>query len=391
MLPSCSCITLRKRLGLQQYRGTQREEGQVVKAYRFKLNPNRQQRYALARTLDVCRELYNDCLYQRKLQRISYYDQKKELPALKQAFPVHKSVYAQVLQNVLDRLDKSFKNFFRSGFGFPRFKGVNRFDSFTYPQSGFALTGKQLSLSKIGNIKVRLSRRLPTDAVVKTCTIKRSGGGWFATLVFEYKAAPLPANDLAVGIDVGITSFATFSDGAVIQNPRFYQKAQAPLRVAQRRIARRNKGSNRWRKAVILLKKIHEPIANQRKDFLHKHSTAVVRKYGAIVVEALNVSGMSRGNLAKQILDCSWSEWFRQLAYKAEEAGRQFIAVDPKYTSQTCPECGFVSRENRKTQADFCCVSCGYSANADYVGSVNILARKEPSGANVGRLSPCVA
>ena len=363
----------------------------MKKAYRFKLNPNRQQRYALTRTLDVCRELYNDALYERKMHRVSCYDQIKELPALKVAFPIHKQVYSQVLQSVLDRLDKAFKNFFRSGFGFPRFKGVRRFDSFTYPQSGFALTGKQLSLSKIGNIKVRLSRELPTDAIVKTCTIKRSVNGWFATLVFEYQATPLPANDLAIGIDVGITSFATFSDGTVIQNPRIYQKAQAQLRVAQRRVARRKKGSSRRRKAVILLGKIHEHIANQRKDFLHKHSTEVVRKYGTVVVEALNVSGMSRGNLAKQILDCSWSEWFRQLTYKAEEAGRQFIAVDPKYTSQTCPECGFISRENRKTQADFCCVSCGYSANADHVGSVNILARKEPSGANVGRLSPCVA
>lgn len=363
----------------------------MKKTYRFKLNPNRQQRYALARTLDVCRELYNDALYERKMHRVSCYDQIKELPALKAAFPIHKNVYSQVLQQVLDRLDKAFKNFFRSGFGFPRFKSARRFDSFTYPQSGFQLSGKQLSLSKIGNIRVHLSRELPADAIVKTCTIKRSVNGWFATLVFEYTAQPLPASDLAVGIDVGVTTFATFSDGTEIHNPRIYQNAQAELRRSQRRVARRVKGSNRRQKAVILLKKLHERIANARKDFLHKHSTAVVLKYGTIVVEALNVQGMSRGNLAKQILDCSWSEWFRQLAYKAESAGRQFTAVDPKYTSQTCPECGFVSRENRKTQADFVCISCGYSANADYVGSVNVLARTEPSGANVGRLSPCVA
>jgi putative transposase len=125
----------------------------MIKAYRFKLEPNRKQKYALARTLDVCRELYNDCLYQRKLHNTNRFDQSAELTELKAAFPVYKNVYSQVLQHVLDRLDKSFKNFFRSGFGFPRFKGQHRFDSFTYPQSGFSLGGNQLSLSKIGNVK----------------------------------------------------------------------------------------------------------------------------------------------------------------------------------------------------------------------------------------------
>ena len=362
----------------------------MLKAYRYKLEPNKAQRYALARTLDVCRELYNDCLYQRKLQHISRYEQSGQLTQLKAEFPVYKNVHSQVLQHVLGRLDKAFKSFFRSGFGFPRFKGANRFDSFTYPQAGFSLDGSQLSLAKIGNVKVRLSRQLPTDAVVKTCTIKRSVNGWFATLAFEYTPVPLPANDLAVGIDVGVTTFATFSDGAEIQNPRIYQNAQAELRRAQRRIARRKKGSHRRRKAVVLLQKVHQQIVNRRGDFLHKHSTAVIRKYGTIVVEALNVSGMSRSNLAKQILDCSWSEWFRQLTYKAADAGRNFIAVDPKYTSQTCSECGFKHPDNRKTQADFECLSCGYKDNADHNGAVNILARNEPLDANVSGVTLCV-
>ena len=354
----------------------------MLKAYRYKLEPNKAQRYALARTLDVCRELYNDCLYQRKLQHISRYEQSGQLTQLKAEFPVYKNVHSQVLQHVLGRLDKAFKSFFRSGFGFPRFKGANRFDSFTYPQTGFSLGGSQLSLAKIGNVKVRLSRELPADAVIKTCTIKRSVNGWFATLVFEYQPAPLPANDLAVGIDVGVTTFATFSDGTEIQNPRIYQNAQAELRRAQRRVARRKKGSHRRRKAVVLLQKVHQRITNKRADFLHKHSTAVIQKYGTVVVEALNISGMSRSNLAKQILDCSWSEWFRQLTYKAADAGRNFIAVDPKYTSQTCPSCEHISRENRKTQSQFLCVKCGYSDNADHNAAVNILARMEPSNAN---------
>ena len=144
----------------------------MLKAYRYKLEPNKQQRYALARTLDVCRELYNDALYQRKMHRITRFQQDKELTALKAEFPVYKNVYSQVLQSVLDRLDKSFKNFFRSGFGFPRFKGQNRYDSFHYTQSGFSLAGRYLQLSKLGNVKVRLSRELPEGAIVKTCTVK---------------------------------------------------------------------------------------------------------------------------------------------------------------------------------------------------------------------------
>ena len=362
----------------------------MLKAYRYKLEPNQSQRYALARALDVCRELYNDCLYQRKLQPISRYEQSKQLTQLKAEFPVYKNVYSQVLQNVLDRLDKAFNSFFRSGFGFPRFKGANRFDSFTYPQAGFSLGGRRLSLAKIGNVKVRLSRPLPRGAVVKTCTIKRSVNGWFATLTFEHQPVPLPANDLAVGIDVGVTTFAKFTDGTEIPNPRIYQNSQAKLRRAQRRVARRKKGSHRRGRAVLLLEKVHQGISHRRSDFLHKHSTAVIRKYGTVKVEGLNVSGMSRGHLAKQILDCSWSEWFRQLRYQAEEAGRRLVAVDPKYTSQICSQCGFKHPDNRKTQADFACLSCGYQDNADHNAAVNILARNEPLDANVSGVALCV-
>src|SRR6202162_6099065 len=275
----------------------------MLKAYRCKLEPSPSQRYALARALDVCREFNNAGLFHRKLHPLSRYQQSAQLTQLKAEFPVYKNVYSQVLQHVLGRLDKAFKNFLRSDFGFPRFKGANRYDSFTYPQTGFSLGGRQLSLAKIGNIKVRLSRPLPHRAVVKTCTIKRSVHGWFATLVFEHQPVPLPATELAAGLDVGVTSFAKFSDGTKIQNPRIYQNTQAELRRAQRRVARRKKGSKRRGRAVRQVQKVHQGIRNRRSDFLHKHSTAVIIKYGTVKVEGLNVSGMSRGNLAKQILD----------------------------------------------------------------------------------------
>src|SRR5467141_4233013 len=223
--------------------------------------------WALNDTLDVGRELYNLCLHQRKLHPLSRYEQSAQLTQLKAELPVYKNVYSQVLQNVLDRLDKACKSFFRSGFGFPRFKGTNRFDSFTYPQAGFCLGGRRLSLAKIGNVKLRLSRPLPRGAVVKTCSIKRSVNGWFATLTFEHQPVPLPANDLAVGIDVGVTTFAKFTDGTEIPNPRIYQNTQAELRRAQRRVARGKKGSHRRGRAVLLLEKVHRGISNRRSDF----------------------------------------------------------------------------------------------------------------------------
>jgi putative transposase len=352
----------------------------MTKAYRYKLVPNKAQRYALARTMDVCRELYNDALAQRNYNyrsgnRCYRMEQSAELPELKAAFPVHKNVYSQVLQHVLDRLDKSFKNFFRSGFGFPRFKGANRFHSFTYPQSGFSLNGKRLSLSKIGNVKVRLSRELPTDAAVKTCTIKHTVSGWFAIMTFEHKPIPLPQSDLEVGIDVGIVNFAALSDGSFVPNQRFYQSAQAELRRAQRRVSRRKKGSNRRRKAVVLLRKVHERIASRRLDFLHKETTKIVRKFGLIAIEDLNVAGMARGNLAKQILDASWSTWKRLLSYKAEEAGRTKAGVPPQHTSQECDACEYVDAGNRKSQSEFECLRCSHADHADTNGAKRILAR----------------
>jgi putative transposase len=207
-----------------------------------------------------------------------------------------------VLQAVLDQLDKACKNFFRSGFGFPRFKSTTRFHSFTYKQSGFSLSGRYLQLSKIGNVKLRLSRSIPNGAVIKTCTLRRDASGWFATITFAHTPVALPVSNLSVGIDVGVQTFATFSDGTKISNPRIYQETQAELQRAQRRVSRRKKGSHRRRKAVVLLRKVHQRIANQRSDFLHQHSTAVIRKYGTVVVEALQVRGLSRSRLAKQIL-----------------------------------------------------------------------------------------
>jgi putative transposase len=374
----------------------------MLKAHKYKIVANKAKRYAIARTLDVCRDLYNDSLFQRNLNHRSgntcrRFDQDKELPGLKATFPVLKNVYSQVLQNVLDRLDKTFNGFFRRGFGFPRYKSARRYNSFTYPQSGFSLNGNILSLSKIGNVKLRLSRELPKDAEIKTCTILNTVNGLFAILTFEHEPTPLPVSDFEAGIDLGITKFAALSDGTFVENPRIYENAQPELRIAQRRLARRkNKKSHSRAKAVILLRKLHEKIRSKRLDFLHKETTKIVKKFGFIAMENLRVQNMA-GYLPKQILDAGWSMWRWFTSYKAESAGRTIGIVPPQYTSQECDKCERSHPDNRKGEK-FKCIFCNHEDHSDTNASKRILARAktkwarmEPLGVNVSRTVLCVA
>ncbi len=351
------------------------------KTFKFRLYPNNQQQEKLTATLDVCRELYNAALEERigagKCRTpVRCYDQINQLPDIKQSREDVAGVFSQVLQDTLRRLDKTYKAFFgrvKRGqkAGFPRFKGRNRYDSFTYPQSGCELNGK-LQLSKIGNIKIKLHRAIVGD--IKTLTIRREAGNWYACFSVEYTPSPLPHSGEAIGIDVGLESFATLSDGTKIENPRFYKNAQKRLRRAQRKVARRiNKRSNRRRKAVVLLQKAHAHIANQRNDFQHKLSTKLVQNFGMIAVEDLNIKGLSAGILAKAVHDVGWSSFISMLSYKAENAGRQLIKVDPRYTSQICPSCGVLEKKHISERVHRC--DCGLTLHRDHAAAFVILGR----------------
>ncbi len=360
----------------------------MLKTFKYKLNPNRTQRLALQRTLDTCREIWNMALEQRKYQRTHWTVQCRELTELKAGFPEYKQVHVHVLQNVVKKLQRSFERMWELGSGFPRFKNAKRYRSFSFNNTGFSLAGKYLQLSKIGNIKVRLSREIP-EGVIKSLTVKQTVSGWYACFAVDVPTQPLSESDLAVGLDAGIENFAALSDGTMIPNPRFYECGQAELRVAQRRVARRKKGSHRRRKAVVLLQKVHERIANRRADFLHKTTTALVQKFGTIVIENLNVKGLAGGILAKQVNDASWGTFFGMLAYKAESAGRQLIGVDCKKTSQTCPACGTV-RKKSLSQRKHECVECGLELHRDTAAAQVILGRMCPSDAKIGELIPCL-
>lgn len=350
------------------------------KTFKYRLYPTKNQAVILGEQLALCCELYNAALQERRdawkmaHKSINFRSQSDQLPQVKADRLDVKGVYSQVLQDVLHRVDKTFQSFFRrvrrkETPGFPRFRSRAWYDSFTYPQLGFAVEGARLNLSKIGSIKLKLHR--PIEGTVKTVTIKREAGKWYACFSVEVESVPLSPSSKTIGIDVGLTHFATLSDGREIDNPRFYRTAQSALRIAQRKVARRKRGSRRRRKAVRLLQRAHIHAGNQRSNFHHQIARTLVNTYGVISVEDLNVKGLARGMLAKSVSDAGWSAFIAKLAYKAENAGRVLIKVDPRGTSQTCI-CG-ASVPKTLGQRWHECLACGLSLGRDHVSAQIIL------------------
>ncbi|WP_243026994.1 RNA-guided endonuclease InsQ/TnpB family protein, partial [Thermus albus] len=288
-----------------------------------------------------------------------------------------------VLQDVIQKVDRAFQGFFRrvkkgQKPGYPRFKGKGRYDSFTFPQAGttgvkLQKDGKRVFIYGVGSVKVKLHR--PLEGRIKTATVKREGDDWYIIFVCEVDPKPLPESHEAIGIDLGTNPhFLVTSDGEMVEAPRYYQKAQEKLVKAQRKLSRKKRGSHRYKKAKRRLAKLHRKVANQRKDFHHKLARRLVNRYGTIVHEELNINGLSGSYLAKGVLDAGWGQFLQILAYKAAEAGRRVIGVDPKYTSQDCPVCGH--REKKPLWVrEFKCPSCGALLHRDVAAAVNILAK----------------
>ena len=352
----------------------------ITKAFKFRIFASRAQSAKLENTLNLCRQLYNAALQERRdawaINRINInrFDQDKQLPEIKQTNPEYCDVHSQVLQDVLKRLDKSFQGFFRrvkagQKAGFPRFKGKNRFDSFCYAQSGFSLSGNKLTLSKIGKVKIKLSREI--IGKVKTLTIKQECGKWFAVFTVETSIEPLPTTGQSVGMDAGISAFLTLSDGTQIDNFKYYESTQKKLRVAQRRVARRKKGGNQRRKAVLQLKKIHLKIKNQRNDFQHKVSTYLVKTYDVICIEKLSILGLSRGILSKQMNDIAIGNFFQKLKSKAESADKRVVETAAAYTSQDCSRCGNRVKKDLSVRVHHC-LQCGLVLDRDINAAINI-------------------
>ena len=353
--------------------------------FQYRIYPTKKQLHKLNKTLEECRWLYNHLLERRKLlyeqagTSLSLYQQQDTFGQLKHERPSLLSVHSQVLQNVAVRVYLAFKAFFRrvrahaKERGYPRFKGPDRYDSFTFPQSGFSIThDERVVISKVGAIKMVYHRPMPGK--IKTLTIHRSATGkWYACFSVECEPLRLPQRAEQVGIDVGLKTFATLSTGEEIANPRFFRQEEKALAKVQRKHSKLDRGTSERRKHRKAVARVHERIAWRRGNFTHQQSRQIVNRFGIIAVEDLTVNRMMHNHcLAKSIADASWSAFFSQLTSKAAEAGRQLVKVNPAYTSQTCSVCGH-RHPMPLSERIFDCPCCHAHLDRDLNAARNIL------------------
>jgi putative transposase len=358
----------------------------VHKTFKYKLYPTQKQERTMAFVLRRCRELYNAALQERRDAwhkcgtSITCAHQSAQLPAIKAVRPEYHDVHSQVLQDVLTRLDRAFAAFFRrvqtgEKPGYPRFQRGHRYHSFTYKQFGNGATLDQgdLVLVKIGRIPVRWSR--PMEGTIKTVTITHEADGWYVCFACEgVPIQPLAPTGQETGIDVGLKVFLVTAEGKVVDNPRYYRKAEKALAKAQRRVSRRKKGSNRRKKAAQWLAKKHQKVKRQRRDFHHKTALQLVRTYDVIYLEDLRVANLvQNSHLAKSISDAGWGQFRTILDGKAVYAGRRVIAVPPAYTSQDCSGCGERVEKSLSIRTHVC-PSCGLVLDRDENAARNIQA-----------------
>jgi putative transposase len=372
-----------------------------LQAYKYELMPNGDQLRDMRRFSGSGRFVYNKALALQKENHetgnkfIGYVAMAAKLPVWKREAGTKwlKEAPSQALQHALKDLEKAFKGFFEKRTGLPRFKKKGSGDSFRYPepkQIKLDQSNNRILLPKLGWLRYRNSREVLGE--VRNVTVSQSGGNWFIAIQTQRELEqPLPITKTAIGIDVGIARFATLSDGSYMAPLNSFKKHQQRLAHYQRRMSRKQKFSNNWKKAKVKVQKLHTAIANARKDFLHKTSTTISKNHALVCIEDLQVKNMSqsaKGNreqpgkrvkqksgLNRSILDQGWGEFRRQLEYKVQWNGGILLAVPPQHTSQTCPACGHVSKENRQTRAKFRCIACSYENHADVVGAINILER----------------
>jgi len=350
-------------------------------SYRYRLYPTASQEAKLEEWLESLRLLYNFALaerrdtYRAESRSVSVYQQKRNLPGLKQRFGRYAGIHSQVMQTALFRLDKAFKRFF-NGAGYPRFKAKERYRSFTYPQApAFRVLegGKKAKLSGIGNVKLRYHR--PLEGKPKTATVARyPSGKWYVSISCE--TADIPVQDAPLtGFDLGLKSYLVSSDGAVTEPLRALRRGEKKLKREQRRLSRRKKGSSNRRKQRHKVARQHERVANRRRDFLHKTSRKLIDSYEGFAFEKLRVRNMVRNHsLAKAISDAGWTTFVSMAAYKAERAGKPFVRVEPGGTTQECSGCGLIVPKTLSDR-EHACPSCGLVLDRDLNAAINIQRR----------------
>ena len=363
----------------------------IRRGFKFQLKPNGMQiqlmkqfcgcaRYVYNRTLSLEKSLYK----KDSKHSFKYTEAANRLPEWKKKNPFLKQCHSQVLQQSLKDLDQAYTNFFRKQSNFPKYKKKFRHDSIRFPQ-GVELD--EAKLPKIGWVGYRKSRDI--IGRIKNVTVSRRGEKWDVSIQTEYEVVSSAPNPSEIGIDMGVKRFVTMSNGDFVEPLNAFKQEQEKLAKLQRKLVRQKKGSRNSRKTKRKIVRLHRYIADSRRDFLHKTSTKIAKNHSVIYVEDLKVSNMSasasgtkespgknvrqKSGLNRSILDQGWYSFFRMLSYKLKQRGGKLIKVDPRNTSRTCPRCGLVSAENRKSQATFACIGCGFRSNADEVGAINVL------------------
>jgi putative transposase len=372
------------------------------RTFRYRIYPTVRQRLAIEAQLGFACQIYNAALEQRRYawrgrnRSVSLYEQFRELTDVRAANMGPTKMSCSAMRDPLRRLDLAFAAFFRrveSGAkpGYPRFRAARRYDSLTWA-SGFGIRTCRLALQGIGQVKVKWHRPLPASAIVRTVTVRRAAGRWFACFSLKVSRSSQvgAAGKPAVGIDLGVLHFATLSTGEQVPGPRAYRAAMRHLRVAQRRLYRRRKGSHRRGKARLLLARQHERICNLRHDHAHKLTRRLVSDFGLIAVEDLNIRGLIRGPLAKHISDQGWAAFLTMLEYKAAEAGTRLIRVPPGGTSQTCSGCGVVVPKLLSDRIHRC-PGCGLVTDRDTNAARTILRLGLSRQASTWPTGACVA
>jgi len=372
---------------------------QRLQAYKYELMPDGQQKRDMSRFSGSCRFVYNKAL---ALQKEYYESQGKKhsysalCKMLTQWRASTETLWlcdspSQALQQSLKDLDRAYTNFFAKRADFPRFKKKGVCDSFRYPdpkQIKLDEANGRIFLPKLGWMRYRKSCNI--QGVLRNVTVSLRAGKWFVSIQTRREVEkPLPKTTSTIGIDMGVIRFATFSDGNSLAPLNSFKRHEIALRKAQQSLSRKKKFSGNWGKTKRKVQRLHARIGNARLDYLHKATTIISKNHAMVCIEDLQVRNMSKSaagtreapgrnvraksGLNKAILDQGWFEFRRQLQYKLDWSGGILIAVPPQNTSRTCPACGHVSKNNRRTQAHFACVECGYENNADVVGAINIL------------------
>lgn len=351
----------------------------ISRTLEFKLYPTAAQVTTLETWMGKCCWLYNQALeqrikaYQRRKESVGYNQQQAWLTGLRRRIDSVRLVPVEFARDALRRVDRGMKAFFRrckagEKAGFPRFRSYRRYNSLEQVDERQYVGEGQINVPKLGGITAR-GRFADVTGEQKCLRVLRRPSGWYAQIVIELPApAPLPPTGQECGIDLGIEAFATLDSGERIENPRTLRRSAKKLAAAQRRMSRCRKGSGRRAKAKSRVARIHERVARQRRGHAHRTARTIVNRFDRIAVEKLNVKGLAVGRLAKSVNDAAWGIFLIMLHVKAESAGRVIVEVDPRSTSQTCPDCGRVAKKEL-SEREHHCSGCGLRCHRDHAAA----------------------